>query len=594
MNFKFRIILLLVASIALTYEAISATYPQATGDIADNGATGWNGEMPDATGLAYFQQANGRYTAGGDVKFGAVSVGKNTTFDIEASRTVTLSSMYIANNNVSCLMNGGLWDFSVAAVPSSINTIPNRTLAACNQNAQSGTTLTLAGGCIATNITLLRIQYNSSGNTLKITDNSRVYAEKAQLFVRKGVDPCNGLLEVSSGGMLTLMGGNFQDTAAVRDVDLVQTDTMNKVLVTGNGSKISAGKNNYFVIGHAYGRNSLYVENGGELVVPYCFRLGASANANNNLAVFDSGAKATLNEVYLGVNGSFGNRLIVSNSTFSCSRIFLNAYSNSVSLVGAGTSFTTTINNLPRYPIVDSGAWNTFELDGVEWSRGFSIQTDFAASSNTIRFVNGAKVSLPEGGLFSGTNHIASCGNRVYIGGGSLLDCTFVNISRADNVLTVSNSTVVAASDEDRWSGIHFGQKLQNVDLANIGGNGLVIQGNTPSVSAVREIKFQNGSFLRFEMPEGTYAEGCVPVSARAFSISEDSALEIDCAFGRMSPGKYTLISTTNGITIPESVLEGANASLVEQGNSAARLALSNGGKTLLLKVSRGTVLSFR
>ena len=85
-----------------------------------------------------------------------------------------------------------------------------------------------------------------------------------------------------------------------------------------------------------------------------------------------------------------------------------------------------------------------------------------------------------------------------------------------------------------------------------------------------------------------------MPVSARAFSISEDSALEIDCAFGRMSPGKYTLISTTNGITIPASVLDRANASLVEQGNSAARLALSNGGKTLLLKVSRGTVLSFR
>ena len=169
-----------------------------------------------------------------------------------------------------------------------------------------------------------------------------------------------------------------------------------------------------------------------------------------------------------------------------------------------------------------------------------------------------------------------------------------MNISRADNVLIVSNSTVVAAREETSWSGIRFGQKLDNVVLSDIGGNGLVIQGDSSSVSAVREMTFENRSFLRFEMPEGTYADGCVPVSARAFSISEDSALEIDCAFGRMSPGKYTLISTTNGITIPASVLEAANASLVEQGNSAARLALSNGGKTLLLKVSKGTVLSFR
>ena len=77
------------------------------------------------------------------------------------------------------------------------------------------------------------------------------------MFVRKGVDSCNGLLEVSSGGVLTLMGGNFQDTAAVNTSDLIKTDTTNKVLVTGNGSKISASKNNYFLIGHAYGRNSL-------------------------------------------------------------------------------------------------------------------------------------------------------------------------------------------------------------------------------------------------------------------------------------------------------------------------------------------------
>ena len=119
MNFKlWKGVLSFKVVIALAYKAMSASYPIAMGDIADNGATGWNGEMPDATGLAYFQQANGRYTAGGDVKFGAVSVGKNTTFDIEASRTVTLSSMYIANHNVSCLMNGGLWDFSVSAVPS--------------------------------------------------------------------------------------------------------------------------------------------------------------------------------------------------------------------------------------------------------------------------------------------------------------------------------------------------------------------------------------------------------------------------------------------------------------------------------------------
>ena len=95
-------------------------------------------------------------------------------------------------------------------------------------------------------------------------------------------------------------------------------------------------------------------------------------------------------------------------------------------------------------------------------------------------------------------------------------------------------------------------------------------------------------------MPEGTYADGCVPVSARAFSMSDDSSLQVECAFGRMSPGKYTLISTTAGITIPEGVLAAANDSLSAQGNTAARLLLADGGKTLLLAVSKGTVVSIR
>jgi hypothetical protein len=267
--------------------------------------------------------------------------------------------------------------------------------------------------------------------------------------------------------------------------------------------------------------------------------------------------------------------------------------SNAFYIVGADTSFTATVTNVARYPFVYRGSHNTFEMDGATWNYWNTMQLDDAACSNTIRFVNGARLNV-DNGIVSGTNHAASCGNRVYVGNGSELNLLFLHISRFDNVVTVSNSTISATRTTDSWSGIRFGTKLTNVDESNIGGNGLVIQGNSPSVSAVREVKFENRSFLRFEMPEGTYSDGCVPLTARAVSISGDSSLEVECAFGRMSPGKHTLISTTAGITIPEGVLSAANDSLSSQGNTAARLLLADSGKTLLLAVSKGTVVSIR
>jgi hypothetical protein len=314
---------------------------------------------------------------------------------------------------------------------------------------------------------------------------------------------------------------------------------------------------------------------------------GKAASTNGMMEVLSGGGLKVEEGIYIGQKypASCGNRFVASNAVISCSRIELSGLSNSVYIAGSQTSFTTTIDKLPRYSIVGQGAWNRFELDGVKWCRGFSLQTDTASSSNTIRFVNGAVLDLPDGGIFSGTNHIASCGNRIYFGDGAALNCEFVNMSRADNVVIVSNASVSAVNTADSWSGIHFGAALVNVDVAGIDGNGLVLQGDAPSVSAVREITFKHGSFLRYELPADGYRLDVPPVTARAVTFSDDSSLEVVCPPRPMEKRTHVLISTTAGITVPAEVLAAANASLAAQIRSDARLELSGDGKTLCLAI---------
>ena len=551
--------------VAHTVSAVTVDFPTAAGDIAIKGAGGWD-TMPTSQDLARFSKfSGGVYTASDDVEFGSIYVSKSVTFNLhtDGNKTVKLAAFAVAVDNMTAILNGGMWDIS-GTTPGTGNNVIG-TFGPCNRYATKGTTLVMGKGCIATNIIYLVVSNGGDGNILKITDGSRAYAKNVYFennYVGYETPACNGLLEVSGDSELSVTERFFVGAQSAS---------------SGNVARFCDGAK-FDLHGVKVGRN------------------GASGNT---LEISGNSNGKFVNAAYIGSESgaSQGNRLILSNATLECSIVYVSptaeSSSNAFYIAGSDTSFTATVTNVARYPFVYRGSHNTFEMDGATWNYWNTMQLDDAASSNTIRFVNGARLNV-ENGIVSGTNHVASCGNRVYVGNGSELNLLFMHISRSDNVVTVSNSTISATRTTDSWSGIRFGTKLTNVDQSNIGGNGLVIQGNSPSVSAVREAKFENRSFLRFEMPEGTYSDGCVPLTARAVSISDDSSLQVECAFGRMSPGKYTLISTTAGITIPEGVLAAANDSLSAQGNTAARLLLADGGKTLLLAVSKGTVVSIR
>ena len=633
MNNVFKIIPFF-ASVAMPFIAFPAEYPISSGDIADNGPQGWNGAMPDKTQIAVFNKSQGNYKVGSDVEFGSVRVSGNSVFNLHTSgnHTVKAANFNIGFYNRSVTLNGGLWNMSGSV---SGEDLPVGSFAACNQSGTYNTVLTLAKSCVVTNVETLRLAYNSDRNTMKITDSSRVYT--------KGVTLCNnycsanGLLEVSSGGVLTVLSRNFTDTAATKTEHLIDADTTNRIVITGTGSKIvcpdalDSTDPRGFVVGNCYGRNSLLVTDGGELVAPYRFALGYSPFANNNSAVFEDGAKFSLSDFRVGEGGSCGNTVricsgatgvfasgnvggaqtagscntfVLSNATLKCRMVYVSrlaaSQSNAFYIVGSDTSFTTTVTDVPRYPFVYRGRHNTFEMDGSRWNYFLNMQLDQASCSNSIRFVNGAKMCM-NGGLFSGTNDVYSCDNSVYVADGAELNAKFCYISRENNVFTVSNATLSAnAPAADSYNGIVIGASLQNVAADKIGGNGIVLQGDSPRVQSASRILLSRNSFLRLEVPSGGYEEGNALVMAQNISIDETSELSAvgvdEMPLDRGQSASCVIATASDALSIPAAVLAAANEQLAGLERNFARFSVDATGKSLLLHVRRkcGTVLSVR
>ena len=483
-----RCIMAQCATIVAPCMVLAANFPESTGDIASNGADGWNGAMPSSTQVASFVKNSGIYTASADVAFGSVNInglyGINFNLHESGNHTITLGAFAISADNRSATLNGGVWDFSGTATGSS--NIDIGRLGPCNKYATARTTLVLANGCLATNVTSLIVSNGGGTNTFRITDSSRVYTTSALLFSNAGA--VDGLLEVSSGGVLTLISGNLLDTN-----DSGAEVGNNRIVVTGSGSKIScpaaiSGNNKVgFAVGYRGGHNSLLVEKGGEVIAPYQFHVGRRDVSHTNSVTFRTGAKFTLGATNVGEYNSCGN---------------------------------------------------------------------------TLEFLSEAY------GTVSGTVRV---GGYTYPSSG--------------NKMIVSNATLSANSIVSGYS--------EAADVSAMFDNGLVVQGDSSQMTLSNRLRIWNRSFLKFEPPKLGYSK--TPITAADFYIDTSSAIEVVWPRSGVKPGVYTLVSTTGGIFRESSaIMDAANASLAVQSGGIARLVLANGNKDLVLKVSRGVVISFR
>ncbi len=230
--------------------------------------------------------------------------------------------------------------------------------------------------------------------------------------------------------------------------------------------------------------------------------------------------------------------------------------------------------------------------DGGELVAPYRFYLGFSGNANTNNavFETGARFTL--GGLYVGEK--GSCGNTIeFKSGASGTIALGVRIggwtgAGCGNTMLISNATVSV-------TGVFgVGAPSDTIDVSGMFGNNLTLKGTAPSLTISSSLIFKNRSFLLIEIPHGGHADGTVPISANAVTVDATSSLKVNIESLRGMSGNHTLISTANGITVPAAVLSAANAQLSAQSDGMAKLMLADGGKSLVLKVAKGMVVSFR
>ena len=157
------------------------------------------------------------------------------------------------------------------------------------------------------------------------------------------------------------------------------------------------------------------------------------------------------------------------------------------------------------------------------------------------------------------------------------------SVAGSDNTMLVSNATVSA-------TGV-IGVGAASGDAPSISGNGLIMQGSTPSLEVTSSLLVKNRSFIRIEIPAGGYAADFTPITANSVTIDNTSSLDVIVPDVDGMPDCQRLISTSNGITIPDSVMVSARARVSLQSGGNLRLAKADGGKSIVLRAVKGLII---
>lgn len=421
----------------------------------------------------------------------------------------------------------------------------------------------------------LSVAYKDSGNTVRVSDNSKVSAETLHL----GVNEYGGnRFELLSGSEL-MLSGNMYDGALGAASQWKVADTGNCLLFEGDGTLMECSKDIF--IGRYYGGKVLEIANG---------------------------AKAVMGTLYVGSREesypTSRNRVNIIDSDVVCDRISISPApgdaSNEVYVAGSGCTFTARVNRIPRYPLFGRGGCNRLTLaDRAKWTYPLAIAIDEASSNNVFTITGGAELHV-ESVLFSGTNHVLSCDNGIVVRDGGILRVQGLHISRFGNCVTVSNGTIVADRQTESNSGVRIGTALRNVAEETIADNGLVLQGERPSVQSAYDVTLENGSQLRFDIPEAGYDAGAVLIQTKWFKVDASSRIMAVGARSFQRRQRHTstfrLVKATKGIALEEGVLEGANAALAQEGCVRSRFCISEDGQELRLVIPAtcGTVMVVR
>lgn len=614
-----RYLLLFVTyGIATIMSASAVDFPLAGGDLASNGADGWNGTKPGTSDVAGIVYA-GTYTASDDVSFGSMTLkGPGVLLDLSSptSGKVTLNAtsgkaISFSDHGNSAEIRGGFYSLNGAEV------------ATCaGWDASRYNNLLISGGAIITNAGAINITYGNIGtNTgIRLVGRSRLHSKGMVTLSQGTARGCH--IEVTDGSEF-YAAGNFR--TALNNPGFASS---NRVLVTGAGSRFYAGSvyaggsqrylrfriedhatarvNGTIRLGYAGGSsmNRLEVDSGASLSFTTLYLGGGDSGVNtpggtNTVSITDGASVTMSGGAYIGGylkdTCSSYNEIIVSNASFSCSKVNINFQSNATHnvfrLIGKDTAFTVTHSGLPYY-VFGKGGYGLFEMDAASWTYNlnqlyFGYEAHDAAYSspgNVMRLKNGASLHLDKD-MMIGTRAAASVSNRLEVLSGSSVEARNLWLTSADNSIVVSNGAIFCTTS------LTIGYEAENAVLITNGT--LAVQGETPEIGVTNAVTIINGSTLRFELPTSGTSYAKPPITAKSLTVGGTSSLVVDAeafaaAVRAADPASRTvvdLVRTTNGVTVPDDVLARANADLPEK----CSLKVVEDGKVLRLVVSSGS-----
>ena len=411
-----------------------------------------------------------------------------------------------------------------------------------------------------------------------------------------------------------------------------------RVLVDGEGSKITVGNNKTMTLGNGQRKIFFDVLNGGAYTgggtvnmasgrcasdVHVCVSNQASfaagnvylgsfagstassvwydATHDNSFEVLDNSTATISGNLYIGSGynskGSSNNLVRVVNSTLTGSSIYPQFSGVQCSanrcLVTGNTARLETSSSMKA--LFFNGAHdNLFEIaDRATWTALANFRTGDSASNNVIRISGGATATFTgySFGHYANDSTKAYHGDRLEVLDGATLTANVFRMGSDSNSLVVSNGTITATN-----TGTAGGDDVFDIGHSNYYGtnNVVTLEGNCPLLESKGCFYICGTTDINFKIPAGGYAENHVPIKGVKIEFKVGSVLKVDVSEFRPTltrKTEVTLVQATTGFTLNQ-IIAASNASAPE----GCEFAFDSDKKSIVLKVKppkRGFVILF-
>ena len=539
----------------------------------------WAEELTSASGETKTVTA-GTYTASQDLTFGALQVAASPViFDFSAnpSRKVVFNgtsktAFAVEKSDAEVVFKGGEWVGSGDSVDSFY----------CGFTASADNSRVLLDSCTWTNLSRLYVGNYASNCRLTLNNNSRFYASDCFLMRRSG----------ASGAELNVLGGSglyFASDATPFRTDNDEGNSSGRITVAGAGSILSAPYSE-FRLGYKTANHCLSVSNGASLVANK-FIVGVNDTATDSQVLVADGATLTAADISIRNSGCC---MTVSNATLTVDSTAVDAIK--VGYTGrTGGSFVLSgkdaqINYNPSGNVdvfaADSGGAEfriengaTWEVDATQIASKTSNSVFRVGYGGTFRARDNNRLQFGPAGD-DNADPACSLSNRLEVCDGGNLEFGSIRFSGSGNMLIVSNGLIKCGQIQIGYNRPYWinTSKVKSKDCA------LVLRGERGQIDAPNgALQVQNGSVLRFEVPEDGYESDIIPLKVKMLSFAEGTKMEIDCEAFMYKGGKVTLVEVTekDGFKNANNMIAAVNDSL-PQG-----CYLSVIGKKLMLTCSK-------